>query len=97
MRYCTIQNAARSMVCTILLGFAVAASADEITEPKSVAEELLEILHTAGTIDDTQYRELRERARAEEAERIEAAAEAAASGVNAVVDEAVERDRKSVV
>jgi phosphate-selective porin OprO/OprP len=86
MRYCTIQNAARSMVCTILLGFAGAASADEITEPKSVAEELLEILRAAGTIDDTQHRELRERARAEEAERIEAAA----SGVNAVVDEAVE-------
>jgi phosphate-selective porin OprO/OprP len=86
MRYCTIQNAARSMVCTILLGFAGAASADEITEPKSVAEELLEILRAAGTIDDTQHRELRERARTEEAERIEAAA----SGVNAVVDEAVE-------
>ena len=90
MRYCTTHNAARSMLCAILLGFAGAASAGEIAEPKSVAEELLEILRAAGTIDDTQYRELRERARAEEAERIEAAVEAAAAGVNAVVDEAVE-------
>jgi hypothetical protein len=59
MRYSTIQNTALAMVCAILLGFAGAVSADEIPEPKSVAEELLEILRAAGTIDDTQYRENR--------------------------------------
>jgi phosphate-selective porin OprO/OprP len=90
MRYCTIQNAARSMLCAILLGFAGGASADEITETKSVAEELLEILRAAGTIDDAQYQDLRERARAEEAQRLDAAVEAAVAGANAVVDEAVE-------
>ncbi len=93
MRYCTIQNAARSMLCAILLGFAGVASADEISEPKSVAEELLEILRAAGTINDTQYRELRDRARVEDAQRIEAAVEAAvaaaATSANEAVDEAV--------
>ena len=83
------------MVCAILLGFAGAVSADEIPESKSVAEELLEILRAAGTIDDTQYRDLRERARAEEAQRIEVAVAAATSAAvawsaNEAVDEAVE-------
>jgi phosphate-selective porin OprO/OprP len=93
MRYSTIENTARAMVCAILLGFAGAVSADEIPEPKSVAEELLEILRAAGTIDDTQYRDLSERARAEESQRIEAAVAAATSaavaGANEAVDEAV--------
>jgi len=94
MRTSTIQNTALAMVCAILLGFAGAVSADEIPESKSVAEELLEILRAAGTIDDTQYRDLRERARAEESQRIEAAVEAATSaavaGANEAIDEAVE-------
>jgi phosphate-selective porin OprO/OprP len=82
------------MVCAILLGFAGAVSADEIPESKSVAEELLEILRAAGTIDDTQYRDLRERARAEESQRIEvavaAATSAAVANASEAVDEAVE-------
>ncbi len=90
MRYSIIQNAARTIVCTILLGFAGAVSADEIPESRSVAEELLEILRAAGTINDTQYRDLRDRARAEDAQRIEAAVEAAVASANAAVDEAVE-------
>ena len=94
MRYATIQNATRTMLCAILLGFAGAASADEVSESKSVAEELLEILRAAGTINDTQYRDLSERARAEETQRIEAAVAAATSattaGTNAVIDEAIE-------
>jgi phosphate-selective porin OprO/OprP len=93
MRDSSIQNAARTMLCTILLGFSGAVSADEIPEPQSVAEELLEILRAAGTINDTQYRELRDRARAEDAQRIEAAVEAAvaatATSANQAVDEAV--------
>jgi len=83
MRYCTIQNVAHSMLCTILLGLAGAASADESSEPRSVAGELLEILRAAGTIDDTQYRELRERARAEEAERVETVETATLPAVSA--------------
>jgi len=94
MRYATIQNATRTMLCAILLGFAGAASADEVSESKSVAEELLEILRAAGTINDTQYRDLSERVRAEETQRIEAAVAAATSattaGTNAVIDEAIE-------
>ena len=93
MRYSSIQNVARTMVCTILLGFSGAVSADEIPESRSVAEELLEILRAAGTIDDSQYRDLSERAREEEAQRIEAAVAAATSaavaGANRAVDEAV--------
>ncbi len=90
MRYSTIQNAARTIICTILLGFAGAVSADEIPESKSVAEELLEILRAAGTIDDNQYRDLSERAREEEAQRIEVAVTAAVAGANLAIDEAVE-------
>jgi phosphate-selective porin OprO/OprP len=90
MHYCTIQNAARTMLFTILLGFAGNTSADEVSESKSVAEELLDILRAAGTINDTQYRDLSERAREEEAQRIDAAVEAAVAGANAAVDEAVE-------
>ena len=89
MRDATIQAAARIMLCTILLGFSGAVSADEIPEPTSVTEELLEILRAAGTINDTQYRELRDRARVEEAQRIEDAVAAAAAGANEAVDEAV--------
>jgi phosphate-selective porin OprO/OprP len=89
MRYSTIQNAARTIIFTILLGFAGAVSADEIPESKSVAEELLEILRAAGTINDSQYRDLSERAREEEAQRIEAAVAAAVAGANQAVDEAV--------
>ena len=48
----------------------------------------------AGTINDAQYRDLSERARAEESQRIEAAVAAATSaavaGANQAVDEAVE-------
>jgi len=90
MRYRTIRNTAAAALCAILLGFAGAALADEIPAPKSVAEELLDILRAAGTIDETQYRDLSERARDEEAQRIEAAVEAAVAGANAAVDEAVE-------
>jgi len=89
MREATIQNAARTLFCAILLGISGAVSADEIPEPKSVAEELLEILRSEGTISDTQYRELRDRARAEDAQRIEAAVEAAIAGANEAVDEAI--------
>ena len=89
MCYSTIQNTARIMLCAILLGFAGAVSADEIPAPKSVAEELLEILRAAGTINDSQYRDLSERAREEEAQRIEAAVTAAVAGANEAVDEAV--------
>ena len=90
MRYTSIQNAARTIACTILLGFAGAVSADEIPESKSVAEELLEILRAAGTINDNQYRDLSERAREEEAQRIEAAVDAAVASANEAVDQAVE-------
>jgi phosphate-selective porin OprO/OprP len=90
MRYSSIQNAARTIACTILLGFAGAVSADEIPESRSVAEELLEILRAAGTINDTQYRDLSERAREEEALRIEAAVDAAVASANEAVDQAVE-------
>jgi len=55
MHITTIQNTARAMVCAILLGFFGAVSADEIPEPGSVAEELLEILLATGTIDDTRF------------------------------------------
>ncbi len=90
MRYSSIQNTARTIVCTILLGFAGSISADEIPESRTVAEELLEILRAAGTIDDNQYRDLSERAREEEAQRIEAAVAAAVAGANKAVEEAVE-------
>ena len=90
MRYSTGQYAARVVLCAILLGFSGPVSADEIPEPKSVAEELLEILHAAGMINDTQYQELRDRARREDSERIEAAVAAAVAGANEAVDEAVE-------
>jgi phosphate-selective porin OprO/OprP len=89
MRYSIIQNVARTMVCTILLGFSGAVSADEIPASKSVAEELLEILRAAGTINDSQYRDLSARAREEEAQRIETAVTAAVAGANQAVDEAV--------
>jgi phosphate-selective porin OprO/OprP len=72
-----IQRAAGIFAISFLLAPAAPASADEIEAPKSVAEELLEILRAAGTIDETQYRELRERARAEDEQRIDAAVEAA--------------------
>jgi len=71
MRHSTIQIAVRTALCAILLGPAGSAPADEVSEPKSVAEELLDILRAAGTINDTQYRDLQTRARAEEAERID--------------------------
>ena len=90
MRDCTARFAARTLLCAILLGFSGVVSADEIPESKSVAEELLEILRAAGTINDTQYRELRDRARAEDAQRIEAAIEAAVAGANEAVDEAAQ-------
>jgi phosphate-selective porin OprO/OprP len=90
MRDSSIQNAVRTMLCAILLGFSGAVSADEIPAPKSVAEELLEILRAAGTINDTQYRDLRDRARAEDAQRIEAAVAAAVAGANEAIDEAAE-------
>ncbi|MBW2540753.1 MAG: hypothetical protein JRF15_01570, partial [Deltaproteobacteria bacterium] len=48
------------------------------------------ILRAAGTIDDEQYRKLSERAREEEAQRIETAVEAAVAGANEAVDKAVE-------
>lgn len=73
MRYCNIQHASRAMVCAILLGFVGTGSADEITGSNSVAEELLEILRAAGTIDEAQYSDLHERAREEEALRAKAA------------------------
>jgi phosphate-selective porin OprO/OprP len=88
MRYSTIQNTARTIVCTILLGFAGVVSADEIPESKSVAEELLEILRAAGTINDSPYRDLSERAREEEAQRIDAAVEAAVAGAKEAVETA---------
>ncbi len=84
MRHGTIRNTARAALCAILLGLAGAASSDEIPEPKSVAEELLEILRAAGMIDERQYSELRERAREEEARRIEAAV----AGANEAVETA---------
>ena len=90
MRYSSIQNTARAIVCTMVLGFAGAVLADEIPETKSVAEELLEILRAAGTINESQYRDLSKRAREEEAQRIEAAVAAAVAGANAAVGEAVE-------
>jgi len=90
MRDTTIGNTVRTVLCTILLGLAGAVSADDIPAPKTVAEELLEILRAAGTINDSQFTELSERARAEEAQRIEAAVAAATAGVSAAVDEAVE-------
>jgi len=90
MRHSTIQIAVRTALCAILLGPAGSAPADEVSEPKSVAEELLDILRAAGTINDTQYRDLQTRARAEEAERIDAAVQAAVAGAQAAVDNAVE-------
>jgi len=89
MRYSTIQNIARTTLCTLLLGFAGAVSADEIPASRSVAEELLEILRAAGTINDSQYRDLSKRAREEEAQRIETAVTAAVASANQAVDEAV--------
>ncbi len=61
-----MQKSVRIFIIAVLLGFGPVASADEIEMPKSVAEELLEILRAAGTISEAQYFELRERARAEE-------------------------------
>ena len=66
MRQRYLQNAAGIFAIAILLGFAEQASSDEIEAPKSVAEELLDILRAAGTIGEAQYQELRERARADE-------------------------------
>jgi len=88
MRGSSVQFAARTLLCAILLGFSGAVSADEIPASKSVAEELLEILRAEGTISDAQYRELRERARAEETQRIEAAV--AAASASEAADRAVE-------
>ncbi|MBW2542191.1 MAG: hypothetical protein JRF15_08880, partial [Deltaproteobacteria bacterium] len=52
MRHFNVKVIAPTIVCAILLGFAGAISADEIPETRTVAEELLEILRAAGTIDD---------------------------------------------
>ena len=77
MRHCSIRGFTRSFTAAMLLGFVATASADDIEAPKSVAEELLDILRAAGTIGEAQYLELRERARTEEARRTEAAVAAA--------------------
>ena len=72
MRRHFTQSFACILAWSILSGSAVTAWADETPEPKSVAEELLEILRATETINDSQYRDLSERAREEEALRIEA-------------------------
>ena len=90
MRHYFMHTLACIFAGMILWGYAATASADEIETPKSVAEELLDILRAAGTINDSQYGDLSERAREEEAQRIEAAVEAAVAGANEAVDEAVE-------
>ncbi len=77
MRHRFIQRSARILVSAIAIGFTATVSADEIEAPKSVAEELLDILRAAGTIGEAQYLELRERARVEQERRIDAAVEAA--------------------
>jgi phosphate-selective porin OprO/OprP len=86
----TMKRTTAAAIWTVVLAIAGLASADEINAPKSVAEELLDILRAAGTINDSQYRDLSERAREEERMRIEAAVEAAVAGANEAVDEAVE-------
>ncbi len=77
MRHHFVQSFVRIFTIAILLGIAAPAWTDEIEAPKSVAEELLDILRAAGTIGEAQYLELRDRARAEEEQRIRAAVEAA--------------------
>ncbi len=72
MRQHFTQSFACILAWSILSGSAVTAWADEIPEPKSVAEETLDILRATGTINDSQYRDLSERARKEEALRLEA-------------------------
>jgi phosphate-selective porin OprO/OprP len=90
MQLRNLLRAAQAVLCAVALGFAGEISADEIGGSKSVAEELLEILRAAGTINDSQFRDLSARAREEEALRIEAAVEAAVAGANEAVDEAIE-------
>jgi hypothetical protein len=77
MNYRFTQNSACIFILAISFGLAAPTSADEIEASKSVAEELLDILRAAGTIGDAQYLELRDRARAEEQQRIKTAVEAA--------------------
>jgi len=71
-----MKSFARILAWSILSGSAVTAWADETPEPKNVAEELLEILRASGTINDSQYLDLSERARDEEALISEAVDEA---------------------
>jgi hypothetical protein len=76
MRRHFMKSFARILAWSILSGSAVTAWADETPEPKNVAEELLEILRASGTINDSQYLDLSERAREEEVLRSEAVDEA---------------------
>ena len=55
-------------------------------EQKSVAEELLDVLKEAGTLDEQQYQDLRVRARKEQQERIDAAVAAATLPAVAAAD-----------
>lgn len=62
----------------LLVGFGPrSAVADDVSPEKTVTEELLDILRQAGTIDENQYRSLKQRARQEEQARVEAAVEQA--------------------
>jgi phosphate-selective porin OprO/OprP len=58
----------------------------------TVAEELLEILRAAGTIDDAKYQELRERARLEEQQRVDVAVEKAVEAAAALPPVAAAED-----
>ena len=51
-------------LAVLLVGFAPrSAVADDVSPEKTVTEELLDILRQAGTIDEKQYRSLKDRAR----------------------------------
>ena len=66
----------RWAIVNLVLAIATPALAVE-TDAPTVAEELLEILRSAGTIDEAKYDKLRERAKQEETERADKAVQTA--------------------
>jgi len=79
----------------LTMGLATSASADSIESAdigasnRTLAEELIEIMHASGTIDDAQYEHLLEKARAEEQQRAEGVQEAAAAAAEITATPAV--------
>ncbi len=87
-----------SFIATLAIAVAPRlAMADDVALEGSVTEELLDILLQAGMIDAEKYRSLKERARAEERERVDAAVERAAAATAVVVENAAPATQEAAV